>query len=319
MRNLVVVLMLAGLAYGAAKFSLHHRISESLDNALLFLPEEVARIRYDGVSSSLDGRVGITNLSVTPAGSSDSLTMASVSVKFPNAWYLFNVEEKLASGELPNALSWRIDSLHMPASADFLRKAEAMLLGNAEARTLVGSANCIDRLALLPTSAAQLGYSDVVVDMEVGYEYDDSAGQLRGHATVAQKDAYRVHGSLGFPLQDFSMPALASMQSDPVLHRASFELEDSGYYGRLQQYCARRDALRGEDYLMAQQDWFDKSLAGFHIKPDQPMVDSYRSFIEQGGTFSLKLRPRQPLKFEYISLYHPEMVPDLLNIQTDRS
>ncbi len=319
MRKLVIVLMLVGVAYGAAKFSLHHRISKSLDNVLMVVPEEIGAISYGGVSSSLDGRVGITNLVVTPVGSSDSLMIGSVSVKFPNAWYLFNVEDKLAGGELPHALSWRVESLQLPASADFLRTAESILLGNADARAVITSANCIDRLALLPTSAAELGYGDVVVDMEVGYDFDESAGNLRAHATVAQRDAYRVHGNLDFPLQDFSMLALASAQSDPVLHRAEFELEDAGYYGRLRDYCSSRDELYGEAYLAAQQDWFDRSLASVHIKPDQPMVDSYRAFIVQGGTFSLKMRPREPLKFDYISLYHPEMVPDLLNIQTDRS
>lgn len=319
MRNLVVVLLLVGLAYGVAKVSLHHRISETLDSALAVLPEEMAQVSYTGVTSSLDGRVGISNLVVTPAGSTDSLKIASVSVKFPNAWYLYNAEDKLAGGELPDSLSWRVDALEMPASADFLRTAQSLLLDDPQARAAVGHANCIDRLALLPTSSAELGYSDVIVDMEVGYEFDEAAGNLRGHATVAQRDAYRVHGNLDFPLQDFSMLALASAQSDPVLHRAAFELEDNGYYGRLRQYCSERDDLEGDDYLIAQQDWFDRSLAGFHIKPDQPMVDSYRAFITHGGTFSLKLMPREPLKFEYISLYHPEMVPDLLNIQTDRS
>ncbi|MCR9277326.1 MAG: hypothetical protein NXH85_05085 [Pseudomonadaceae bacterium] len=319
MRNLVVVVLLAGLAYGVAKFSLHHRISVSLDSALVLLPQEVAQVSYGGVSSGLDGRVGITDLVITPAGSQDSLKIASMSVKFPNAWYLFNIEDKMATGDLPKALSWRVDALQMSATADFLKAAESLLLGNPNAKAVLNSANCIDRLTLLPTSSAELGYSDVVVDVEVGYEFDESAGNLRGHATVAQHDAYRVHGSLDFPLQDFTMLALANVQSDPVLHRAAFELQDNGYYGRLRNYCSTRDKLEGEDYLIAQQEWFDRSLASVHIKPDQPMVDSYRAFITHGGTFELKLLPREPLKFEYISLYHPEMVPDLLNIQTDRS
>lgn len=319
MKKLIVLAALAAVVYGGMTVALQSQVAANVDKVIALMPPEIAVLSYEGVSSGLDGRVGLTGLKIVPGGFRDAVVIDEISIKFPNFWYVWNLESRFSDGELPDHLSYRIDGMAMAAGADFIRTADELVMADASARAALASANCLDEMAMLPSSSKSLGYSEVVVDGEFGYTFVPESGQLQLHGEITQRDAYRASISVDFPLEEVSPIALAAAQGDPSLHHARIEVEELGYYARLKGYCNRRDSLSSEDYLIAQQSWFDDVLGAAHIKPDQPMLDSYLEFVEQGGTFSMELRPREPLKFDYISLYHPEMVPDLLNIKTNRS
>lgn len=319
MKKLIVLVVLVAAIYGGMTLALQSQVASNVDKIIAMLPPEIAVLSYGGVSSSLDGRVGLTDLRIVPGGFRDAVEIEQISIKFPHFWYVWNLENRMQEGELPQHLSYRIDGLAMASSADFIRQADALVMADASARAALEQASCLDEMAMLPSSAKSLGYGQVVVDGEFGYTFSAESGQLKLHGEITQRDAYRAAISVNFPIEEVSPLALASAQGDPTLHHARIEVEELGYYGRLETYCGRRDGVVGDDYLLAQQAWFDQLLGAAHIKPDQPMLDSYAEFVEQGGTFSMELRPREPLKFDYISLYHPEMVPDLLNIKTNRS
>ena len=133
---------------------------------------------------------------------------------------------------------------------------------------------------------------------------------------MRQASAFSMDYELVIPFTSLSAAGAGQFMAEPEFISGSLNLEDEGYYDRLLAHCSKIEnkerAAITEEMLAA---WADQ-MSGMGLPPDLEMLADYHHFLTSGKTFSLDAVPREPVKLQYLSLYEPKDIPNLLNIAT---
>ena len=312
--KILLLLALPVIGYVGVKLYLHIQVGKTVD-AIVAQMSPYADISYESVTSTFDGRIGVSNVRIRPRAVDDEVRIEEVSFKLPSMMYLLDLESRVQNQNPPEELSVKVHDVALSTRGKLVQAWEDQMFAEDSAGRLAAFENCVTRTNL-PTQMYLLEYDEIRGSFEVGYYYDLERGHFVVHGTAGQIDAYEFSGDLAVVMPNFDSFAMMSAFSNPQIARASLQITDAGYFDRVFNYCARGDQRSKQDVIALLTEDLLEMFDDLPMKPDQPLMDAYTQFIEQGSKITITAEPHEPQKLQYLSLYAPEDVPALLNIQT---
>ena len=310
LKKLIILALLPLIVYLGAKTLMHYRIGQSMDMVVQQLAP-MAELQYESVTSSMDGKVGLSGITVQPSGIDDKVEIDEIFIQFPGFMYLWNLEEHINKQDLPQELEMVVSGFRLSAYGEIARMSNE--LNEAELATT----SCTTQFGSSSVAWSKLGYDELHADMSMGYTMASEENELRLYGTQNHKDARNVAFEIVFPLASKSLQGIALSLSDPTLLRAEVNIEDHGFYDRIYDYCEKSNGLGADQVTEALVADLITETAEYGILPDERILKDYRQFLQGGDKIRISSRPFDPQKFSYMSLYDPSDMPDLLNIVTE--
>jgi hypothetical protein len=312
--KILLLCALPVIGYVGVKLYLHIHVGKTVD-AMVAQMSPYADVSYESVTSTFDGRIGVSNVKIRPRFVDDEVRIEEVSFKLPSMMYLLELESRVQNQDPPEELSMKVHGVALSTRGKLVEAWEDSMFEDDSEGRLAAFENCVTRTNL-PTQMYLLNYDEIRGSFEVGYYYDLERGHFVVHGTVGQIEAYEFSGDLAVVMPTFDSFAMMTAFSNPQIARASLEITDAGYFDRVFDYCAEGDKLVKQDVISLLTKDLLEMFDDLPMKPDQPLLDAYTQFIAEGSKITITAHPSEPQQLQYLSLYAPEDVPALLNIQT---
>jgi hypothetical protein len=317
MKNLVIaVIVIGGLAYGGAKFYLHHKVSESMDAVVIQLAP-YADITYEGVSSSMSGELTVDGINARISGFNDVLRIDKMGIDtahFLALLELGNIVNKGRSSDrdLPEQFGFIVDGMHMPADADYYKRLHDFgveAFGATDGKE--PAAQCVGKYGFSPKALADLGYTEQNTSVAM-YMRQDGANMGMDMA-IGIEEMWDVDIELEL-VGDMKSQVSTGRSLRPTLSRMSVTVTDRSINQRTRDYC-RQLGLSEEETLQAHMDALGFFGENHGIVFDDLILDPYKEFLGGKSTFLVTAQPNNPVNLSQISLYKPSDVPALLNLE----
>ena len=174
MRNLIIwALLLGGVAYGGAKLYLHHKVESGLDSAVIMM-SPYAKITYEGVSSTMAGKLTVNGLRANIKGFSDELHIEHFGIDTPSFFTLLELGDiagggRPAGGKFPEYIGFILDGVHVPVDADYHQEIYDLgiqMLG-PPADVDDPGVRCVGKYGHSPEALADLGYDEQLMSFSM--------------------------------------------------------------------------------------------------------------------------------------------------------
>ena len=313
MKNLIIGgLVLGILGYGGSKLYLHNEVSNAMDQAVI-LASPFAKIEYDGVSSSLLGKLTIDALKVRVSGYRDEIYIDRLGIDTPSYFALLDLFDpmQLQQEGFPDYLGFIIEGLRIPVNADYFADLyEFALEANGVKEVVTPAAECTGKYGFSPKALAALGYRDQIMDLSM-YLRDENS-RFAFDMTVNMQNMYDLKADIWLA-GNVMTELMKGPAYRPKLGSMRVEYTDRSLNSRVVDYCERL-GLSPLETLRAQVDSFKYIGENNGIEFDQYMLDPYKEFLKGKKTLVVTARPNDPIAFSQIDLYKPSDVPALLNL-----
>lgn len=312
--KILLLCALPVIAYVGVKLYLHIQVGKTVD-AIVAQMSPYADVSYETVTSTFDGRIGVSNVRIRPRQIDDEVRIQEVSFKLPSMMYLLDLENRVRNQDPPEELSVKVHGVAFSTRGKLVQAWEDAMFADDTQGRLAAFENCVTRTNL-PTQMYLLDYDEIRGSFEVGYYYDFEHSHFVVHGTAGQLQAYEFSGELAVVMPAFDSFSMMTVFANPQIARASLEITDAGYFDRVFDYCATGDQLVKQDVIALLTEDLLEMFDDLPMKPDQPLIDAYTQFIAEGSKIIITADPLEPQQLQYLSLYAPEDVPALLNIHT---
>ena len=313
MRNFIVwAILIAGVAYGGAKFYLHNEVSETMDMAVLMMAP-YADVEYSGVRSTLTGELTVEGMRVRVDGYSDDLYIDRVGIDTPSFLSLVALSDLTSKGPdaMPEYIGFLVEGMRIPVDADYFEDFYEFSLAMREIdATEDASAQCTGKYGFSPATLEALGYEDQVLDMYMTLR--DEKTQYSIEMDMSMADMWDADIDIAFA-GNMMTEFMQGMAYQPRLRNMHIEFTDRSLNQRVAKYCEEL-GLDAADTLRAQIESFKFVGESNGIEFDQYILDPYKEFVLGKPTLVVTAQPNNPVAFSQIDLYKPSDVPALLNL-----
>ena len=314
MKKLIVwAIVLLGGGYLGSKMYLHYRVSSDLDE-MLTLISPFAKVDYAGISSTMNGTLSIDRVDALIHGYRDPIRIDKLSLITPNFLHLIRLGDmgsSMAANDIPKSLAIGVTGFRISADAEFIDQLHAAqrarLVGDGEVDV---AAECTGKYGYSSDTLQQLGYQELVVDLQMGYR---KAG--RNVVVDVRTDIHDMYDLIfEFTLDGAASPqAMAMGTYRPKLVDARLEYVDRSLEERSTRLCERA-GLSADEIVAAKLDAFLAFGEKSGMEFDEQIVAPYREFLNGKSRYILTARPHEPVNISQIDLYKPSDVPALLNL-----
>lgn len=318
MRNFLILGCVVGvIGYFGSKLYLHDKVSRKLDT-LVVAAQPMVDVRYEGVSSTFSGELGIDGVTLRVAGFSDPIHVDSVRIVTPGYFHLLGLANAGSGGDgdfdFPDSLAVVLEGLSMPVAADYLETlAEARRAQFVEA-SADPAADCVGRHGFAPETLSELGYTRLVVDASTGYRLENE--QLVVDLVTNVRDMYDMALTLTFD----GVPTPRSVMLgayQPRLVTGRIEYVDRSLEERVMKLCTEGRNLTEDVVIAARKEAFQTAGNANGIVFDEYVMDPYVEFLQGKDRFVITAQPTEPVNLLQIGMYKPSDVPALLNLSAE--
>jgi hypothetical protein len=281
LRNLVLAAILLA---GAVKLLAWYAVGNDADRIVQALAP-FAQIKYDGLSTGLDGSITVNRPSLTQGADHRVYRADSVTFETPGLFWLLK-HSLLHENELPPTLRVSAKHLQMPPVAWI----DPELF---DATTLVpfAAAGC-GATTLVAADYKRMGLADIVMDAQLDYRYqpETHALDVTAQASTGGFSAVSMHGDL----HPFDLTTLTAAPMWQKLHagQLSANFADQGFLHRRNQFCAQKAAISADGFVNQHVAAVQTLLADHHVEPSNEVLAVYRNLVARGGEVSALSLPR---------------------------
>lgn len=316
MRNLMIAIVLLGIAgFAFTKWKLHRDVEEGVD-ALLMMMAPVAQVEYEGISSTLGGELTIDGIRGRVSGFSDDFHIDRLGIDTPSFLSLMklgDLQGTAMSGKnpLPESFGLIVDGLRMPVDSDYGRyvyQAQADARGDGGD---VGPADeCTGRRGFSPDALVAMGYDEYDISLRASF-------RQRGDRYVVEmstesREMWDMDAELNL-VGDMARELSKGPAYRPRMQSARLEYTDRSLRNRVAEHC-RRLGLSDAEVRAAQFEAFMAFGLENGIEFDEYMTEPYREFLDGKSTFVVTAEPNEPVVLSQIAMYKPSDVPALLQL-----
>lgn len=315
MRNLIIAILLLGIAgFAFTKWKLHRDVEEGVD-ALLLMLAPVAQIEYESISSTLGGELTIDGIRGRVSGFSDDFHIGRLGIDTPGFLSLMklgDLQGAAMSGEnpLPESFGVIVDGLRMPVDSDYGRYVYEVQLEARGAGDVDPAGECTGRHGFSPDALLAMGYDEYDVSMRASFH--QRGGRYVVEMTTASRDMWDVDAELNL-VGDMAREISKGPAYRPKMQSARLEYTDRSLRERVTEHC-RRLGLSDAEVRAAQFEAFMELGLENGIEFDEYMTGPYAEFLDGKATFVVTAEPNEPIVLSQIALYKPSDVPALLQL-----
>lgn len=320
MKRLLIVLavLLVGLAASA-----HYKIRSSVTDGLETIKANLspfATVSFGDVSTTLEGNIEIDNVRITPRATGESVAIEQVAVITGGPWALLNLKSRLDSGELPQHLAFSVKGLDAEFIYEYMD-----LTTQANPFEVFESAGCGNRDRLNRQDLASMGYGNMVLDLEFGYQLSSTGNEITFTSTTTTRD----HSHFTVDLELSNSNSFATIGPSPLIFKqsrlesAAISLTDLGHLERTKSFCADEIDIGMEAFKDRHLQAWHAAWHQFDLNPGENLLEAYGDYYaHSGSTLTLEIEPYPALDLSdnYVSS-NPEYLSERLNprIGTERT
>jgi hypothetical protein len=266
-------------------------------------------IRYGGITSSFDGRVGLERVEISIPAMHDSLRIEHAELKFNGLGELLRFKERLAEGKFPEQMAVSLKGLALDVHGPFMQQlydtpAERSVF-TAMSEVACGKVRTIGTVELL-----DMGYRTFETDGEFSYHFQPGAQQLTFNLTSDTREMGELRVALA--VANMSEKPGDLLANPPRIQRITVEIGDNQYQRKVQDYCSGKQSMNREAYLQAAVQQFDKVFRSQRIALDQPVLDAYARYLDDPQSLRVELNPSEGLVWDGLQFYEADGVLALL-------
>ncbi len=311
MKKLIIwALILGAIGYGAAKWYVHSEVSNAMDTGVLMM-SPYAAIEYEGVSSTMTGKLTVDGVRIRLNGYRDDLHIDRVGINTPSFLSLLSLDELLVqmrTGGGPDYVGLMVEGVRMPVTADYYRSVYSLTQGALDAPDATGAAaRCVGKYGFSPEALTAMGYEEQVASASMTFRNDDAQFVVDIDSNIV--DMWDFNASVALAGNLFAGGA----PTPPRLADLWIEFTDRSLNERVKSYC-RQLGLSDDEALQAQLHAFSYMGEQNGIVFDELIMDPYREFVSGKPTLIISAQPTEPANMSQIGLYKPTDVPALLNL-----
>jgi hypothetical protein len=316
MKNLVIwAIVLGALTYGGAKWYLHREVGQAMDTGVLMI-SPYANVEYDGVSSTMSGKLTVDGVRIRVNGFRDQLYIRRIGINTPSFFSLLKLDDLMSvsrSGDdgMPEYFGFIVDGIRAPVTADYYQTLYQFGLDALDAQDSDEPATrCVGKYGFSPETLTALGYDEQVLSVSMIMRHEESRYLFDIQSDM--DDMWDLDASIALA---GNMAAEISKGSAyrPRLSTLRIEFTDRSLNERVRKHCTQL-GLTPEETLQAQLDAFNFFGKTNGIVFDEFMLDPYREFLGGKSTLIVSAQPSEPVNLSRIGLYKPTDVPALLNL-----
>lgn len=263
------------------------------------------QISYSGITSSFDGRVGVSGLTVKVPMLNDQFSVDHGELKFKSLLSLLRFKESLREGKFPEQMAvslkgFKVD-VHGPLMAQ-LRQTEDRSPYTALSQVACGRSKTIGTNELL-----EMGYRTFETDTEFSYLYQPGAKTLAFNMTADTRDMSDYRISLA--LSNMSDNPGDLRVNPPRVSSVIIEVNDNQYQRKVNSYCAGKLGQTDEQYQQTAIEKFDSNLRSQRIALAPGVLVSVAAYLKDPQSLRLEFNPTEGMAWDGLQFFD---APDVI-------
>nr|WP_294975500.1 hypothetical protein [uncultured Pseudomonas sp.] len=266
-------------------------------------------IRYGGISSSFDGRVGLKNVVINVPLAHDSLKVAHAQLKFDSLKELLSFKERLAERKLPEQLALELQGVELQVHGPFVQQLYSVP-AEKSAFTAMSEVACGNVRNIGVDELLQMGYRTLQSDIEFSYRFEPGAQKLTFNLRSDARDMLDARVSMS--LANVSERPGDMRLNPPRISQVTVEMDDNQYQRRVTEFCRGKLGLDQPAYLALALEKFDKALRQQRIALDKPLLDAYGRYLGAPRSLRIELTPTEGMTWDGLQFFEPKDVIAML-------
>lgn len=290
------------------KLSLWWSVRTAMDDAIKQLPPFM-NMSYGGITSSLDGRVGLEDLRLQFPTLGDALQVKHAELKFNGLRELLSFRERMAEGKFPEQMAIRFLGITLDVHGPLMQQLYNVPIERS-AFTAMSEVACGPVRFIGTSELLDMGYRTLETDAEFSYLFQPGAQKL----SLSLMSDTREMGAVRLTMSLANLPEKPEglQVTPPRLSSLVLELNDNQYQRKVQQYCANKLGQSVGDYRQTAVDQFDAALRGQGIALGQPLLDAYARYLEEPRSLRIEVWPMEGLEWDGLQFFEARDVVAML-------
>jgi len=313
---LIAAVLLPLLIIGSIMGITYYKLQETMDMAVKQL-SPFGVLKYGGLSTSITGQLTVKNISFDIRGTDDTVRIKSMSYLPPNPLYLFQDNDSLKQGRLPETMRLEILGMNMDLFGNVTENLEETVnLANANLKGI--NPLCGGTVYFGPRDYRDMGYEEVTIDSTIHYKFDKQKRTASITFTETMQDMGETYIKInltGFKSDRISQ--LMTPEGMPRVSMVTIDYIDKSLYKRIVKNCAEKSAMPVEEYIDAEvnqnPEYFAYVWAG--VIPGPGIRQAYQNFLLDPQSLSVSIQIPEDVTSESLNLFQSEDIPGLLNLQ----
>ncbi len=308
-------IILAGVLFGGAKGYIHYHVSSELDK-IISMAKPFAEIRYQGISSSFEGRIAVENIRIYPYASHDEITIESAQIYGDGLIFLYQLMMDGFQNRPPEKFGLSVTGFSIPLAGDLAVNYSSMLAGVKRASGVTDSDGCGLMTGLSPDLLGSLGFYAIIMDTTLDVDFDQAAGRAEMQIGFDMRDV--EYSQITVLMTNVSEPSaiMIGMQQPQLSEFSVIYQIDPEFVAKSQKQCADARGLTVDAFIESMLEMDEKQLAqqlGF--VPGSGLLAAIKRFIKSPNEVSFSIHPPQAIDPASLSLYKPEELLTMLNLE----
>ena len=290
------------------KLSLWLSVRAVMDDAI----EQMAPymdIKYSGITSSFDGRVGLEKVVIRVPALNDELRVAHAELRFHGLGEMLRFKERLAEGKFPEQMAIKLQGLaldvHGPFMAQLYNQPAERSVFTAMSEVACGKVRNIGAGELL-----DMGYRTFETDAEFSYQFQPGAQKLSFNLRSDTRDMVAMQMSM--TLANMSEKPADLRSNPPRVSLVTVELSDNHYQRKVQEYCAGKLGQDSKLYVQTAVDQFDRVLRSQRIALDPLVLAAYGRYLQDPQSLRLEFNPTEGMVWDGLQFFDAKDVLAML-------
>lgn len=266
-------------------------------------------IKYTGITSSFDGRVGLDNVEIQVPALNDGLRVAHAELRFHGLGEMLRFKERLAEGKFPEQLAINLNGLaldvHGPFMAQLYDQPAERSVFTAMSEVACGKVRNIGTSELL-----EMGYRTFESDVEFSYQFQPGAQTLNFNLRADTQGMVATH--VAMTLANMSERPGDLRVNPPRLSQLMVELSDNQYQRKVQDYCAAKLSQSSEAYVRTAVEKFDRVLRSQRIALDENVLAAYGRYLQDPQALRLEFSPSEGMAWDGLQFFDAKDVLSML-------
>ena len=290
------------------KLSLWLSVRSVMDDAIEQMAPHVV-IKYSGITSSFDGRIGLEKVEIRVPALNDELRVAHAELRFHGLGELLRFKERLAEGKFPEQMAVKLQGLaldvHGPFMAQLYSQPAERSVFTAMSEVACGKVRNIGTGELL-----DMGYRTFETDAEFSYRFEPGAQKLNFNLRSDTRDMAAMQVSM--TLANMSEKPGDLRANPPRVSLVTVEVSDNQYQRKVQEYCAGKVGQDTKQYVQTAVAQFDRVLRSQRIALEPPVLAAYGRYLQDPQSLRLEFNPTEGMVWDGLQFFDAKDVLAML-------
>ena len=305
-RLLIILLILAGLAYGY----IWYKNKQMIDNVFTFIKMQ-SPASYDSTYVSFDGKSVTTDIEITVPGSAQKATIKELRFGTNSLFQSFKLVRSIESGQYFGGvqdMGAEIKQLQFPLTSSM--DSNSSFQAEPDLFTQISMAGCDNKDSLDVSDLNAMGYEQVTMDFSTDITYDK-------HINQANWNMYVNAGEYGSFNMDFLLEQINpnALVQNPKLKSITMESATPELTKRLFKYCADLEGLELEQYYQRHIDYLRHVLYDNNLHFSEDFYTAYEEYIRQPRSIKLESYPADAINSMEIMNMSPQRMMNALSMR----